>query len=156
MILHNCDNSSKLVLLKKEPIGVMCQSTLDKNGIDVRTTINLKYSDSQFAQMITGYGLSYQSSYSLWGTKGFLRLSRSYNIPTDMKPVISLNFEAKEKNILIQPANHFKLMIESFSKEILMKENSSFNFEDDLLNQAKVMEACRMSSKKNKFIELKN
>ena len=144
------------IIFKKEPIGVMCQSTLDKNGIDVRTTINLKYSDSQFAQMITGYGLSYQSSYSLWGTKGFLRLSRSYNIPTDMKPVISLNFEAKEKNILIKPANHFKLMIESFSKEILMKENSSFNFEDDLLNQAKVMEACRMSSKKNKFIELKN
>ena len=144
------------IIFKKEPIGVMCQSTLDKNGIDVRTTISLKYSDSQFAQIITGYGLSYQSSYSLWGTKGFLQLRRSYNIPANMKPIISLNLAEKEKNILIPPANHFKLMIESFSKEILMKENSSFNFEDDLLDQAKVMEACRISFKKNKFIELKN
>ena len=144
------------IIFNKEPIGVICQSTLDENGIDVRTTMNLKYSDSQFAQMITGYGLSYQSSYSLWGTKGFLRLRRSYNIPANMKPIISLNFENKEKNILIQPTNHFKLMIESFSKEITMKGNVSYNFEDDLLKQAKVMEACRMSFKKNKFIELKN
>jgi predicted dehydrogenase len=144
------------IIFNKEPIGVMCQSTLDENGIDVKTIINLKYSDSQFAQMITGYGLSYQSSYSLWGTKGFLQLKRSYNIPTNMKPIISMNFSEKETNILIPSANHFKLMIESFSKEILMKETCNFNFENDLLAQAKVMEACRLSSQKNKFIDLKN
>ncbi len=144
------------MIFGKEPIGVMCQSTLDKNGIDTKTTIHLKFSDTQFAQMVTGYGLSYQSSYSLWGTKGLLKLSRSYNIPEDMKPVISLNVVEKEKKILIQPVNHFKLMIESFSKEIISKNSSDFNFEDDLLKQAKIMEACRISFKKNKFLELKN
>ena len=104
------------IIFEKEPIGVMCQSTLDKNKVDIKTTIHLKYSDNQFAQMIIGYGLLYHSSYSLWGTKGFLRLTRSYNIPANMKPTISLNSIDSKKNILIRPANHFKLMIDAFSR----------------------------------------
>jgi len=144
------------IIFDKEPIGVMCQSTIDKNGIDVKTTIHLKYSNSEFAQMVTGYGLSYQSSYSLWGTKGFLKLSRAYNIPGDMKPMILLNSNNKEKKISIKPRNHFKIMIESFSKEIKGEKICDFVFEDDLLKQAKVMDACRKSSKKNKFIQMKN
>ena len=144
------------IIFGKEPIGVMCQSTLDKNGVDIKTVIHLKYSDTQFAQMITGYGLSYHSSYSLWGTKGFLRLTRSYNIPEEMKPIISLNTMNTEKDILIRPANHFKLMINAFSKEIIKKGSSDFVFEDDILKQAKVMEACRKSSRQNRFIKLKN
>jgi len=144
------------MIFEKEPVGVMCQSIVNRKGIDVKTTIHLKYSDTEFAQMITGYGLSYQSLYSLWGTKGFLQLTRSYNIPPNMKPVISLNYGERKKNILIRPANHFKLMIESFSSEITKKRSSNFVFEDDLLKQAKVMEAARKSFRQNKFVELKN
>jgi len=144
------------MIFEKEPIGVVCQSTLDKKGIDVKTTIHLKYSDTQFAQMTTGYGLFFQSSYSLWGTRGFLRLTRSYNIPPNMKPVISLNCAERRKDILIRPANHFKLMIESFSSEIIKRGSCDFVFEDDLLKQAKVMDASRKSFKQNKFVELKN
>jgi predicted dehydrogenase len=144
------------IIFEKEPIGVLCQSTFDKNGIDTKTIIHLKFNDEQFAQMVTGYGLFYQSSYSIWGSKGFLKLSRSYNIPENMKPIISLNGPENERKILIQPVNHFKLMIESFSKEIMKKGSVDFVFEDELLKQAKVMEASRKSSKQNKFIELKN
>ncbi len=144
------------IIFEKEPIGVLCQSTLDKNGIDIKTTIHLKYDDNQYAQMITGYGLFYQSSYSIWGTKGLLELSRSYNIPSNMKPIISLSSKNNKKDILIQPANHFKLMISNFSREIMKKHSCDFIFEDDLLKQAKVMEASRNSHLKNKFIEIEN
>jgi D-xylose 1-dehydrogenase (NADP+, D-xylono-1,5-lactone-forming) len=144
------------IIFGKEPIGVLCQSTLDKNGIDTKTIIYLKFGKEQFAQMITGYELFYQSSYSIWGSKGFLKLSRSYNIPENMKAVISLNGPENEKKILIHPVNHFKLMIESFSKEITTRNSCDFNFEDDLLKQAKIMESCRISFKKNKFVELEN
>jgi len=143
------------IIFEKEPIGIICQSTVNKNEIDVKTTIHLKYSDTQFAQIVTGYGLFYQSSYSLWGTRGFLRLTRSYNIPADMKPVISLNSAERKQEILIRPANHFKLMIESFSREIIKKGSSDFVFEDDLLKQARVMQAARNSFKQNKFVEIK-
>lgn len=144
------------MIFEKEPTGVMCQSTLDKNGIDIKTTIHLKYDDNQYAEMITGYGLFYQSSYSIWGTKGLIELSRSYNIPSNMKPIISLSSIKGKKNILVQPANHFELMVSSFSKEIMKKHLSDFIFEDDLLKQAKVMQASRNSYMKNKFIEIEN
>ncbi len=142
------------IIFEEEPIGVMCQSTIDKNGIDVKTTIHLKFSNSKFAQMVTGYGLYYQSSYSLWGSNGFLKLSRSYNIPTNMKPTILLNSNNRERMILVKPANHFKIMIEFFSKEIIDNNKNNFVFEDDLLKQAIVMDACRKSSKQNKFIHI--
>jgi dTDP-3,4-didehydro-2,6-dideoxy-alpha-D-glucose 3-reductase len=144
------------IIFDREPIGVMCQSTIDNNGVDVKTTIHLKYSNTLFAQMITGYGLSYQSSYSLWGTKGFLKLSRAYNIPANMSPIIFLNSNNYERKISIKPVNHFKIMIESFCDEINGREICNFNFEDDILKQAKVMDACRRSFKQNKFIQLKN
>lgn len=143
------------IIFGMEPTRVLCQSTLDKNGIDIKTTIHLKYSNNQFAQMIIGYGLFYQSSYSLWGTNGLLQLSRSYNIPSDMKPVISINHGQKEQRILIPPVNHFKLMIDDFSKEIANEKTCDFIFEDDLLKQAKVMQTARDSFEKNKFIEIK-
>ena len=143
------------IIFGREPIGVLCQSILDKDEIDIKTTIHLKYSNNQFAQMITGYGMFYQSSYSLWGTNGLLRLSRSYNVPSDMKPMISINHGQKEQRILIPPVNHFKLMIDAFSKEITNEKKCNFIFEDDLLKQAKVMQAARDSVKKNKFIEIK-
>ncbi len=143
------------IIFGREPIGVLCQSTLDKNGIDVKTTIHLKYSDSQFAQIITGYGLFYQSSYSLWGSNGLLHLTRSYNIPSDMKPIISINHGKKEQKILIPSVNHFKLMIDAFSKEITNERSCDFIFEDDLLKQAKVMQAARDSSERGEYIEIK-
>ena len=46
-------------------------------------------------------------------------------------------------------------MIDAFSKEIINEKTCNFIFEDDLLKQAKVMQAARDSGKKNKFIEIK-
>ncbi|NDB90973.1 MAG: gfo/Idh/MocA family oxidoreductase [Thaumarchaeota archaeon] len=143
------------IIFGKEPIGVTCVLNLDKEtSIDERALIMLNYGNDQFAQAAVGYGLFYQSLYSVWGSEGFLKLSRSYNIPPDMSALLTLN-NAKENNeISIEPANHFSLMIDGFSKEVLGIDQAAFNFEDDLLNQAKVMEAARLSSLENRFIKL--
>lgn len=144
------------MIFEEEPIWIMCQSTFDENGIDIKTSIQMKFDGEKVAQMITGYGMAYQSSYSLWGTKGTLRLTRSYNIPSDMKPQISLDFLNKRKMIFVKPANHFKLMIDAFTDEIIKNKKANFVFEDELLKQAKVMEAVRISSKKNKLVKIKS
>ena len=144
------------MIFEEEPIGIMCQSTFNENGIDIKTSIQMKFDGDKIAQMVTGYGMAYQSSYSLWGTKGTLRLTRAYNIPSDMKPQISLDFVNKKKIIFVKPINHFKLMIDAFTNEITTDKKVDFLFEDELLKQAKVMEAVRISSKKNKFVKIKS
>lgn len=45
-------------------------------------------------------------------------------------------------------------MIDSFSQEILGKKQSMYNFEEDLLKQAKVMDALRISNKEQRYVKL--
>jgi len=144
------------IIFNKEPTGVLCNSIIDqKSGVDTKTTIFLKFNEKQFAHMATGYGLFYQSMYDIWGSEGRLRLSRAYNIPPYMKASIIIESNKIKKNILIPPNNHFKLMIDNFSQEILGKKFCNFNFEEDLLKQAKVMDAARKSHKEQRYINIK-
>ena len=143
------------IIFHKEPIGVSCNLQVDKKtGIDERATVTLIYGQEQFAQMAVGYGLFYQSLYSVWGTEGFLKLSRSYNIPSDMPASLTINSNKENKELTIKPENHFLLMVDGFCKEILGMKSASFDFENDLLKQAKVMQAARMANAKNRFVEL--
>ena len=54
----------------------------------------------------------------------------------------------------INPANHFSTMTDTFCQEITGDKKSSFNFEEDLKNQARVMEAHRVSSEEKRFVSL--
>ena len=142
------------IVFGKEPESVLYSPVLDKkSGVDIRGTLFLKYGDGEFAQMEFGYGLYYQSKYEIWGDKGHLRLSRAYNIPPDMKASLLIE-SINKKEILIKPTNHFRLMFDSFSKQVLNVSKAHFNFESDLLLQAKVMDAARNSHLKNKPVSI--
>ena len=54
----------------------------------------------------------------------------------------------------IESADHFERMIDSFSNELKNPGTASYNFEDDLLDQAKVMEAARISHKEKRYVEI--
>jgi len=142
------------IIFGKIPKSVFCNLVIDKeSNVDVKASILLKYSEDMVANMVVGYGLGYQSKYRIWGEKGLIQLSRAYNIPAKMQPKIKLEFQNKEKEMTLKPANHFKLMIDGFCREI-NKFNSCFNFEEELLIQAKIMEACRESHKKQKIVKV--
>ena len=60
----------------------------------------------------------------------------------------------KNETFEINPANHFSIMIDTFCQEVTGDKKSPFNFEEELKNQARVMEAHRVSSKEKKFVSL--
>ena len=143
------------IIFEKEPVDVKCDLFMDRDKqVDIKANLCLKYDDDQFAQMTVGYDLFYQSTYSVWGSDGTLRLTRAYNIPSDMKAALILNSSKYTDEISIEPYNHYLLMVNSFCKEIIKNSSSDFNFEEDLLNQARVMEAARISSKEHRFVEI--
>jgi hypothetical protein len=45
-------------------------------------------------------------------------------------------------------------MIDTFCQEVTGENRSSFNFEEELKNQARVMEAHRVSSKEKRFVSI--
>lgn len=50
--------------------------------------------------------------------------------------------------IKIPKKDQFQIMLENFTKSVLHIENEAFDFKQDLLNQAKIMESIRISHKK--------
>jgi len=141
------------ILFNEEPESVYCKLNINKKyNIDEFADISLSFKSGKISKMNLGYGLFYQSIYEIWGSKGILNLSKAYNIPPDMSASLKINTK-KVTEIKIKPANHFKLMINNFAKEIKNKKNQ-INFEKDIINQAKVMEAARISNKEKRSVKI--
>ena len=138
-----------------EPKKIYASTEIDpKSGIDEKVSVTLDFDDNCHAHMISGYNLFYQNSYSIWGQNGTISLSRAYNIPPNMKPNLSIQSKKLCEEIKTKSDNHFILMINTFFKNILKNQTNRNDFEIDLLKQAKVMEAIRLSIKQKRSIVL--
>ena len=147
-------NASRM-LFGTEPEGILCDLVMDREKqVDTKATIVMDFNDGRYSQSAVGYDLFYQSVYSLWGSEGSLSLTRAYNVPPDMHVTLDVNANNFQEKIFIDTADHFQLMINSFCDEIQKESSSQHNFEDDLLNQARVMEAARISNNKKRYVRI--
>ena len=143
------------MLFKEEPISVFCKLKKDPQlKVDMGANIVLFYPSGKVAFIYSSYGSYFRSTYSLLGTKSYLSIKRAYAVPKDMQTSIFLNIDDKIKEIIIGPEDHFKLMINDFCKVISNKEKRTQDFENDLLSQAIVLEALRMSDKEGRIIKI--
>jgi len=150
------------MIFEKEPRGVMCNLFIDpETGVDVRGHSYMVFDDQKAASMSFACGNFYQANYQLWGSKGIIELERAYSVPPDFSTTINVHsnqqntWSGRQKDVLqTNPTNHFSIMLDMFCNEIMGMESATYNFEEDLLNQAKVMEAHRLSNKENRFVNL--
>jgi len=140
------------ILFGDEPLQASCHLfENEKYSVDLKFNGVLTYSNNRIASMHVGYDMYFQSTYSLWGEKGKLHLSRAYNVPPKNKTLITLETN-QTSQIEIDANDHFKIMIETFCSELQGNKISDYNFEDDLLNQARTMEALRISHKEQRVV----
>ena len=150
------------MIFEEEPIGVSCNLSIDaKAGVDVRGTSYMIFDKEKTASITYGNGYYYQSKYNVWGSGGIISLERAYSVPPDFKTSVNIQSntentwdDTKNENYEINPTDHFLEMINVFCLEISGKKKSSFSFEQELENQAKVMELHRISSRENRFVSL--
>ena len=146
--------SASMFIFKDLPTSVFCNLEIDKkSNIDIRGNISLIFPKNRSALVSFSYDDYFQSTYEVWGTHGLIQTERAFNVPKDMKTIISLNQDDKIKKILIPSANQFQLAIEDFCTKI--KTNSTSNFENEFLNQALIMNAARKSFTQNSVIKIK-
>ncbi len=147
------------MIFNNEPISVFYsrQNSHPDSGVDVRGTSIMRYKNDKIATLTYGNGNFYQANYEIWGSGGLISLDRAYSVPPDFVAKVNLQYTKennwdgrREETFEIKPENHFLRMIDTFCLDILKEKKSSFNFEDELLNQAKVMEAHRLSDKSHK------
>jgi dTDP-3,4-didehydro-2,6-dideoxy-alpha-D-glucose 3-reductase len=141
------------IIFDEEPIGVFSNINFDKKlQVDIKGQVLLQFQNSKIGQTSFSFDSFYQANSKIWGKKGILETSRAFSIPPTLNSTIILRNEEGEKEITVQFADHFRLMIEEFSKEILSNSNNKIRFEDELLSQARVLEAIRISNNENRFV----
>jgi NDP-hexose-3-ketoreductase len=150
------------MIFEEEPISVSANLSIDpKTGVDVKGTSFMTFKNEKIASITYGNGNYYQSKYNIWGTDGIIDVERAYSVPSNFKTNLKIEYSKskdwkskKNENFEINPIDHFLEMINDFCLEISNQKKSLFDFEKDLENQAKVMEAHRISSQKKKVIFL--
>ena len=149
------------MIFNEEPDTVGCQFNLNSAGVDVKGTSFLIYKNQKSATITYGNGNYYQAKYEVWGSDGVISLDRAYSVPSVFTTKVNLqhntenNWEGRRNEIFeIQPKDHFLEILDTFCMEITGSEKTPFNFEEELLNQAKVMEAHRQSAITAKMIWL--
>ena len=147
------------IIFNDEPLSVFYsrQSNDPETGVDIRGTSILRYKNDKVATLTYGNGNFYQANYEVWGNGGFISLDRAYSVPPDFITKVNLqytvenNWNGRRNEVFeIEPEDHFLKMINEFCMDILGERKSSFNFDDELLSQAKVVQAHRISNKTKK------
>ena len=136
------------MIFDEEPLGVFCsQKKIPESSVDIGGSAILFYENGKTATITYSNGSYYQAKYEVWGTDGVISLDRAYSVPPDFTTKVTLqyntenNWDGRKNEIFeIEPKDHFLEMLDTFCMEITGTKKASFDFEQDLLNQANVVE----------------
>ena len=142
------------MIFEEEPTGVFFnRKSIPKTELDVEGQAILFYKNHKTATISYANGNYYQAKYEVWGTDGMISLDRAYSVPPDFTTKVTLqyntenNWEGRRTEIFeIPPNDHFLEMLDTFCLEVTGTKKASFNFEQELLDQAKTMEATLRSN----------
>ena len=143
------------MIFNEEPVSIVCNLTLNPTtGVDVKADMLLMYPGGRSAFISSAFDAYFQSTYSILGSRALVTMERAYAVPKDRGVRIFLESGDKVKEIPIEPADHFVLMIDEFCREILSGNSSTRNYEEELLSHARVLHAGRISSEEGRVVHL--
>ena len=139
--------SASRMIFDEEPLGISCiQKKIPESSVDVGGSAILFYENGKTATISYVNGSYYQAKYEVWGTDGVISLDRAYSVPPDFTTKVTLqyntknNWEGRRTEIFeIEPKDHFLEMLDTFCMEITGTKKAPFDFEQDLLKQAKIL-----------------
>jgi hypothetical protein len=113
--------------------------------VDIHGSVLLDFENSQTALLAFGFDNMYQNSYSIWGTKGLVTLTRAFSIPPSFSPTIILEQQGYREERTLAPYDQFSGEIEMFSVGIYDPDRCR-RWRIDSLNHAIVLEKIRQSA----------
>src|SRR3989338_1011124 len=149
-------------ILGSEPKAVTCTLSYDtESGVDNNGVAFLEFDNDVSAEVAFSFDAVYQNNYSLWGSEGLIKVERAYSIPSNMKPEVKFikndGGQETSTDLDIPAANNFELIFNDFCDTILNQERMNDKIGiiySNLINQAKVLEAMRVSSVENRKVKL--
>jgi len=143
------------IIFQSEPVSVLAHLEFDKKfQVDKLADVFLKYKDEKTAFISSGFNNYYQSKYDVWGSNAKISTKRTYAVPQNYKTSIYLHKDDKIFETVIPPADQFGLMFDTFCSVVTNKTQNPYDFEKDLLDQAKLMESIRISNEEKRLVSL--
>ena len=143
------------IIFKSEPVSVLANLEFDKEfQVDNSADVFLNYKDAKTAFISSGFNNYYQSKYDVWGSNAKISTKRAYSVPQNYKTSIYLHKDDQIFETSIPPVNQFGLMFDTFCSVVTNKTQNPYDFEKDLLNQAKLMECIRISNREKRLVFL--
>ena len=144
--------SASRLIFEANPIFINCKLFVtERNGVDMYGNIFLEFPKKRIAFGVFGYENNFQAKYEVISATSQISVETAYNIQNDKNAQITVYNKNKKKQFRLESANQTHLMIENFCDVLLNKKNS-FHYEKDMLIQAQVMAAARLSNMKNKLV----
>jgi dTDP-3,4-didehydro-2,6-dideoxy-alpha-D-glucose 3-reductase len=143
------------MLFKEEPVRVACNLVIDAHsGVDTKADLLLSYPSGRSAFISSAFGSYFQSTYSVLGSEGRVSLERAYAVPKEKATKIFLEKNDVVQEIVVAPVDQFALMIAEFCAEIALGDKGTRPYEKELLAQARVVEAGRISHETEQTVEI--
>jgi predicted dehydrogenase len=142
------------MIFETNPISVNCNLYSEKKSdVDLKGSIYMKFPNNKIAVGLFSYLDNFQSNYEIWGQKGSISLERAFNAKYNVSTSIQTTIKDKIEKFKTKPTNQSEKMILYFCDVITNSKNKS-NLNNELLNQALVMEKARLSNDMQKTILL--
>jgi len=143
------------IFFESEPRSIFSKMIIDEESqVDIKVDIMAEFFDGAVAYLSGGFDLYYQSRYHIWTDQMKLELHRAYAVPSNYKAKLVLDINDKLSEFLIDEINQFGLMFNNFYEVLKEGKKEFFNYEIDILNQAKFMEAVRISNNEDRAVLL--
>ena len=144
--------SASRLIFEELPIGIICNLEIDKKkSIDTEINCMIMYKNNKTAYITSKFDNYFQSTYFIWGSKGTISTNRAYAVPKNFNISVFFGKNDLINEIKIHQYDQTRIMIDRFVDEVTKRKKIDFNFEDELLIQAKIMDAARKSNKEKKI-----
>ena len=131
----------------------MCSMSKNKTyGVVDFVKIQLKFEKSVYADLISGFGVQYKSTYSTLCERGILTANRAFAIDSKTRPTVTINSDKGERTVELNEADQFMLMLDSFCNDI--KSNKIGHNLETILLQQKIIDVAYLSSFKKSVINI--
>lgn len=129
----------------KEPTNVYAVSKHKGHEVDIHGSVLLDFGNSKTAILAFGFDNYYQNTYSIWGTKGKVTLTRAFSISATFAPKIILERQSYREEHTIPPYNQFAGEIEAFCAGLNEKDTHRV-WRNDAIGQAQTLERIRKAA----------
>ncbi len=125
-----------------EPVKGAGFQNLNSEGLDISGTASIVMKNGVLGQISYGFSQAYECFYQIIGTKGSIFLDRCYTTPDTIENTIHIKVENDEREIKVNKANHFTLMIDNFCNKIINSEPREEIYLG-LISQAKAIDVIK-------------